>query len=761
MLPQLPKESLLRGLRNLRDESLFFGAPADAAESRAVQSSISSFGWRANERFLEVNEELEFMEKDKDKGKSRSRHRHTETGITEEHSQTEVKECEAKFHEIIKGINNVMTGAGNQPTTLRPNEEVNEIVKNSTQKYFRVPLPNRPMQITVTVLKLSGSDIEVYGSTVHEKPSARHCEYKAKDLIIVYQHVVKFDDDDAGDIDRTKAVPKAKDLFVCVEGSKGETQFRVSFALGQAQIVLTRSELAKRIKSIRGGWEARVDELRREPSARDDFMDHVHELQKRNLMRRKMEASGKDFQSINKIETPSKCTPRGRFLQIRSSAMKRYQKADAVKVQKKELEDQDVARREWWLHKDEIRREERRREAEEALEVSQRDDRRRAWLQYLCMVAMIENIHRAYVAEKEYRRQVAMELQSAQIIQRWCLTKISHSRKQRMYRNVIRLRLGMAVFVRHSRHSTVALCAPALKWFLKVHAFHHEVPTMKGILAQFRGKVLLVQKFWMRLKSMRKARVEVMESAWNSVGVDVIRSLTKEEKDKKKTVQKRKTRDLSEAADSTSLLTPMPPEGSSPNPKRKSVRKNSSKPMPDYASAEPAAEPDAEPPPEISVQTPRKSVLARRQSNLGQGGGTFLTATPHEEEEVPQIPNYIRSAVLMENVVSQQKTYQQRMEVWAKQQKELAEEVDMERFTGTGQAGKKAKKPQPFSVDHNELKALIRSTFVDWNEGKFKHIEKNRERIMKKAWKTWVRALGYYEDPPASRGPSPSLDKRH
>lgn len=183
-------------------------------------------------------------------------------------------------------------------------------------------------------------------------------------------------------------------------------------------------------------------------------------------------------------------------------------------------------------------------------------------------------------------------------------------------------------------------------------------------------------------------------------------------------------------------------------PLKKAVRKSSTLNIDSPASL--AAEPDSEPP--ADPQPPPlpedfESGGSRPSMPGPERGSTFLTDFDEKETEPePDVPPFIRNQILMENVVKQQQTYQQRMEDWKTQQEHETMQNDLVAFTGAGAASRRSKRPQPFTVDENELKQLISLTFLDWKDGKFKHIEKNRERIMKKAFKTWLRASGVYEE---------------
>lgn len=774
MLPLLPSQNLLRGLRNLRDESLYFEAPVETGGKSSKKTTVSSFGKRANERFTEVTEELEYVESSSSKTK-RGRRGNQYLAEEENDHPTEIAECNQKFQEIVKGINNIMTGSGNQAATLRQHEEVLDVVKASTSKYWKVLLPSRPMQVTVTVRRESGSEPNVYGSTVHEKPSMRHCEYRAKEGVFVYEHVVKFDPDseDAQDIDRTKVVPKCKELFVCVEGMRGEGQFRIHYALSKVKIVLTRAELAKRLQKIRRGWEARIEELAKEPSAREEFLEKVNEMQKEKVRSRKNMSSGKDFSSINKTEASTKFTPKGKFLQIRASVMKRYQMCDAAKERKAELEQKAADQKEWWLHKDEIRREERRREEEMALAVTQKNERQKHWLRQMCVVSVLEKTNRGFIVAVEHREQTLREFKSASSLQRFFFKSMTKKRRGRLYRNIIRLRLGVAAFARHCQLASCAVGQPALKWFLQTHIEHRETPSVGGLLAGFRRKVLLVQKFWKRLKRIRKARVEVMESAWKKVSVSVKEDLRQEEENKRlgRPVGYRK---------------PKSPDPKSPSPATSPSPRRSPSPK------EPAAEPECDQPqappgdPPAERRPGTKPKQGERRGSKGpearenyakqgpdharfsMGRGAFVTQTREMEEEEdvekePDVPEFIKKQILMENVVEQQKSYDKRMKDWEIEKEEFEKQNDIAAFTGSLSSAQVAamanppKKPKPFSINENDFKQLVSQTFVDWQAGKFKHLEKNRERMLKKSFKTWLRALGYCMD---SQRASPALAEK-
>jgi hypothetical protein len=425
---------------------------------------------------------------------------------------------------------------------------------------------------------------------------------------------------------------------------------------------------------------------------------------------------------------------------------------DAAKNRKAELEEKQADRKKWWLHKEEIRREERRRAEEEALEVTERDERRRHWLRCLCMVAVIENIHSGYVVAVENQRQMMLEVQSATVIQRFVLYSLMKKRKQRMYRQVVQLRLGLAAFVRHSRQASAAFSSPALKWFLEVFAYHKEAPSMKGALRSFKKNVLLVQRFYKRLRGMRMARVEVLESAWSTVHLQVMKA-QREEAQREEEEKLHKSKRPASGSLKKSRKSVSEPAGE-PEPEVDDLGTNS--PTPPSSTKSPSGSPTGKgaAPSRPSGQSRADFKKTAPSVRYSMGKGSFVTELPEEEEPDPDVPAYIRKQVLLENVIKQQKTYDKRMKEYEQQKEEFERKNEVARFSGGIVETTTLKKPRPFEVDENELKHLISHTFVDWKEGKFKHIEQNRKRLIKKSFKQWMNALGYHQDQ-GSRRASP------
>lgn len=248
-----------------------------------------------------------------------------------------VQAATTRFEIIMSGID-ALRGSSNIPAvTLKPSEPIQEHLPQKAMRYYRVPLPSRPSQVNVCLSRVSGMPPQLYGSTEHERPTMKACEQRSRieDGILTYQHALDLDDFD-GIVDRLKAVPKANNLYVCAMNS-GECSYTISVSMRPARIVLSRAECALRTQFLRRGYEARIEELNRDPTQRAAFeerlcdLQHEHGLKDTRLRKNDIvngvtfRSLGKNFIHLNKTTAP-KHSPAYRYRKILASAMRRCER---------------------------------------------------------------------------------------------------------------------------------------------------------------------------------------------------------------------------------------------------------------------------------------------------------------------------------------------------------------------------------------------------------------------------------------------------
>jgi hypothetical protein len=139
---------------------------------------------------------------------------------------------------------------------------------------------------------------------VDPHPDSNNCELKDKQNKLVYRHVLLpgalLPEEEEAGIDRRFTAPKCRDLYVTVEAQLGECCYDISVSFGNIVVVLTRQEITAQIGRMKGNWEIRVQELQRDPLAREEFDDHLTRLRSDALRQKRELAKGLNCVQRNK-----------------------------------------------------------------------------------------------------------------------------------------------------------------------------------------------------------------------------------------------------------------------------------------------------------------------------------------------------------------------------------------------------------------------------------------------------------------------------
>lgn len=296
------------------------------------KGQLSAFGIRANERVENAKCTIDEMlsARNAERGDDRD-------GVSD------VSRARARFDEISRGID-ALRGSENVPSvSLRPNDVVREDLPMRAMRFYRIALPVRPALAVVEVTPETGSAPQVFGSLEHMRPNAKQSEFRMQEEgMLQYNHALDVEEYD-GVVDRTKAVPKARELYISVTALTGDCVYNIKATFQRPRIVLTRAELAAKTKSKRSGADAKIEELQRDPAAQLQFQDHLDDLKREHkikgdgLIRRddivkKRDKPKRDIKAENKaaVLRGGSCSPENQYRRKLVRAVNRCRKEDDI-----------------------------------------------------------------------------------------------------------------------------------------------------------------------------------------------------------------------------------------------------------------------------------------------------------------------------------------------------------------------------------------------------------------------------------------------
>lgn len=271
-LPEGHRAKLMKGLRELQGPHM--------REKPSMQKSflepIMPSSRRANQGIEEVECELAMWE---NSHVDQSRRKLGGVCFEDPANQLQpngIAAVEASFKSLVDEIEDALNGGEHATRILRRGDQITEHIPSRGVRYYRIPLPSRPTEVTVVATRKSGSIPSGWASTSIDEPCSSHYDIKGQregnDVKVVYRHMIHpMNSDEDLNIDRRRAVPPCRDLFVTIEGEMGECQISMVAMFTQINVVLTRHELAAQLAKMKRTWATRVHEYQHQPVARAEF----------------------------------------------------------------------------------------------------------------------------------------------------------------------------------------------------------------------------------------------------------------------------------------------------------------------------------------------------------------------------------------------------------------------------------------------------------------------------------------------------------
>mmetsp|Transcript_124760 Transcript_124760/g.216324 ORF Transcript_124760/g.216324 Transcript_124760/m.216324 type:complete len:766 (-) Transcript_124760:45-2342(-) len=710
---------LIKGLRQL-DPNRNFGqqasqfVPGERGAVRPATSgerslkSISRYGLRANDRAAEADAEMTSNDAN---GNSES----SAAWLIGMSCGRDIAAANKAFENIVAGIDSALAGGYCTTKTVKRDETIQERVDLHAVRHYKVPLPSRPTVVTVIVTRTSGAAPALWASTSAERPSSKNYELKGKasgslEERIVYEHAISADEgEENATIDRRQAVPRCRELYVTVEAEAGECAYRLHVNWTNIKIVLTRNEISSQVQKIRRGWEARLGELQREPGQREQFEEHVRTLQDIMYDKKKELYGGKDFTQRNLRDAPVSDT-RARIVKLQNQALTRCQRTDLARAAREKMERETMRNNVAWLNKSEIRRQQREQQELQRQQEQREKDRQCEWLQRLAAIAFVEQTKQRSKELMEMQAITRERMRAAGLIHRWVLQRLCYRQRNKLYKNVIHLRMALAGYVRHCRPAALCASEPVIRMFLDQYAFARESPSITGGFRRFRARVVMIQKWWFQLKTIRLAYIslfmpmwcEILTRVYKEMAVEQVRQeevrAQEEETARKKAMQGRVT-------------------GVLEVPSIKNPRRGSNL---------------------LQRQSTMRSIRTRG-SLEDDGPMTKEELLKHIEATQDKIPSYISHMVLKDYIKSMQRSHQDRLAQWKSQIRKTQLAHDVEVFSGRTDHQHALKKPRVVYIDPDELEAEVKKTIAIWDNGGYKHIRHNRLRLVKRVFNKWYK----------------------
>lgn len=681
--------------------------------------AISRFGMRANQRAAEAIAEMVSDSKSSaDSGQAAAAA-----------SRIEALKQQQVFESLVQGIDSVLSGGMGSCRLVRKDEVVSETVSLHGQRHYKFNLPGRPTLVTVSLVKQSGITPVLWGSTSIERPNSKNHDIKGKDDKVVYEHAITHADEQdemAAQVDRRTVVPTCRELFVTVEAEAGECSYSLKVKHSAMKIVLTKAEIKVQIQRQRGGWESRILDLQREPAQREEFEEHILKLQDNIVMKRKEVYGTLDHTAMN-VTFTEETDARTKLLAIKKKAMQRCARQDEAQKRREVTEKEREIKLVEWLNRAEIRRkakleQDRMRRDKDKLQEMQRD-----WLSRMAVVAYAEKLKTMSLDARELQRYLAQKAVSATIIHKFVLKTLGKSRRQNLYKNIVRARIAFTAYARHGRLAVFQATMPVVKTFLETNTFHREVPSLVGALTHFKSKVLMLQRWWSSIRTIRSAYVELFLSTWTEIQPELYKAeAEKQAIDEHQLAQEhRHSSTTSHGAGNGRHATPHGPHGG-------------------HGAAHGGTHSG-----HGGGGHPSTPHVRRRKSTDG-AFRTALDRQKHIEMAQDQLPDYIAKVILRDYIVQMQKSHRRRIAQWIEEVKQENFQHDLEGFLvakpeadSDGESESEddvaLHRPRRVYVDRDELKALVKESLAKWKHGEWREIRMNRLRLMRRPFKAWQR----------------------
>eukprot|EP00927_Polykrikos_kofoidii_P077875 TRINITY_DN74770_c0_g1_i1.p1 TRINITY_DN74770_c0_g1~~TRINITY_DN74770_c0_g1_i1.p1 ORF type:complete len:445 (-),score=58.67 TRINITY_DN74770_c0_g1_i1:13-1236(-) len=258
------------------------------------------------------------------------------------------RELAASFEKLVKSVEASLSGQEGAILPLKRGEQVQDSVPIHGTRHYRVVLPVRPTAVNVSVMRAFGAmPLMLWGSTSCSRPHAKDYDVRSKDdESMIYRHELRSSllDPEGDIVDRRTAVPSCGELFVTVEGTATSSAYSITVSFEPIKIVRSRIEIHWDRQVSNMTWEARLREIKRDPTKREELFERVREIEDDHKAKCLQRLSEKNFLESNR-QASAQALPVCKEVRRRQKALKLHAHMDAVHARRNRIDEERAARR--------------------------------------------------------------------------------------------------------------------------------------------------------------------------------------------------------------------------------------------------------------------------------------------------------------------------------------------------------------------------------------------------------------------------------
>jgi len=307
------------------------------------------------------------------------------------------------------------------------------------------------------------------------------------------------------------------------------------------------------------------------------------------------------------------------------------------------------------------------------------------------------------------------------------LRQLSTRRKHKLYRNVIRLRTGLAAFARINQPAVKSMSQDVVRSFLKTQVTQMGgPPSLLGSIKNLRVMAMRVQFWWLRLRMKRMAYATVLLPHWNKILAQVYHRIFSEMAAEEVKAESAKRQIMNE-------MQAAPPKLEK-NLSQEALGCGSIEKHPEKEGASGAAEGEDQ----------------HHQNNKHEDENRALLAAARKrfEEAEERLPAYFVHEVLYGYVKRMQQGHKKRIQEWEKLKQNAEFATDLEGFGVTDATAEHAKaavanrcRPLPIYIDNKELETLAKESIFRWRSPELAWMKANCRILQKRCFRGWRKAV--------------------
>lgn len=611
-------------------------------------------------------------------------------------------------------------GVAEQGLRIKPvkqDEVVLESFKVQEVKHYKVILPSRPMVVTITVTRTSGaSSPQLFGSTVTKRPTSMDNEFKGKEDKLIYQHAILPSTDADGE-DRAEpplvlpraTVPNCRELYFTLDAYRTECTLKFQVTFSNLKLKLSDDVFSPKVARSRHGWEARLAEVTRTARTREDFEEKLKVMEAARRQKIEDFARGRNFLELNQARLSAENWSQ-RHMKIQRKAVIASQRQTEAMRRREEYEEATQERHVLWMSRAENKRREREeQELHRSLELQQ-EGRQQSWFAKIFTVTFQKTTAEIFQERKRELEQLRKQLASATVLDSSFRRALVRKRRNMIWRNAIKLKVAVTVYARTVLPMVKALASPLIKEFISLNAFNKEAPSIHTVFSHYRAGVMRIQRFWLRIRMMRKAFVRVLMPVWSKCETEVYEIYEKDQEAARAAAAK--AQDEKFAALEGLLM------------EEKRPSKSKDKGATDKSKLESRFD---------SKDSSKKRI--RTMPSLTRA--SVSQTTPGVDEFDEPLPLYVADLALYHQIALMQRTFPVRLSRWGESMQQAQDNADVEKFVKSTEGESSSMKqlrlsrPRKIYVDEDEIMALVRRTVDSWHLGGFVHVKANRLRLLR------------------------------